>query len=260
MGEGWKRLKSERGGKRGRGHVREVRIRGGQCCLIFTCFSFSLPLSADVCLSVRVYRRITLCKHWAFALNRQHRYSQLMFSLSGAPPANRTLYRGATGNAAGHSFIMARLHCAHVRVHAHITMGLNCTWPPSHFLPFKSCFWEGAAAVRSEPPPQPAAGWGSDPTRHGLVPNIQGTITSAKNILVNSVICVLKVRENAAGAKMYCSYLPACVAFHLFSSSFLLLFTDPDLWPPCCFFKVTSRSQTSLHRLKVPLWTSAAEL
>lgn len=43
---------------------------------------------------------------------------------------------------------------------------------------------------------------GADLTRHGLVPNIQGMITVAKNILVNSVICVLKVRENAAGAKM----------------------------------------------------------
>lgn len=130
MGEGWKRLKWERGGKRGRGHVREVRIRGGQCCLIFTCFSFFLLLSADVSLSVWVYRRITLCKHWAFALNRQHRYSQLMFSLSGATPANHTLFGRATGNATGHSFIMARLHCAHVCVLARITMGLNYAWPP----------------------------------------------------------------------------------------------------------------------------------
>lgn len=51
-------------------HVRDVRIREGA----------ELPdihvssLSADVCLSVRVYRRITLRKHRASALNRQHRY------------------------------------------------------------------------------------------------------------------------------------------------------------------------------------------
>lgn len=45
--------------------------------------------------------------------------------LSGATPANHTLYESAAGKATGHSFIMARLHCAHVCVHAHITMGLN---------------------------------------------------------------------------------------------------------------------------------------
>lgn len=126
MGEGNKKLKSE-WMKKGRGHVREVRIRGEQCCLTLTfCLS---SLSADVCLSVRVYRRIALCKHWAFALNRQHRYLQLMFSLSGATPANHALYERATGKATGHSFFMARLHCAYVRVQAHITMGLNYVWP-----------------------------------------------------------------------------------------------------------------------------------
>lgn len=91
-------------------------------------FLFS-SLSADVCLSVQVYRWITLRKHWAFALNRQHRYSQLIFSLSGAAPANHTLYERVTGKATDHSFIMARLHCAYVRVHARITMGLNYVWP-----------------------------------------------------------------------------------------------------------------------------------
>lgn len=91
-------------------------------------FLFS-SLSADVCLSVQVYRWITLRKHWAFALNRQHRYSQLIFSLSEAAPANHTVYVRATGNAAHHSFVMAGLHCAYVRVHAHITMGLNYVWP-----------------------------------------------------------------------------------------------------------------------------------
>lgn len=92
-------------------------------------FLFFSSLSADVCLSVQVYRWITLVKHWAFALNRQHRYSQLMFSLSGATLANHTLYGRATGKATGHSFIMVWLHCAHVRVHAYITMGLNYAWP-----------------------------------------------------------------------------------------------------------------------------------
>lgn len=102
---------------------REVRIRGEAERPDIHMFLFFPPrsLSADVCLSVRVYRRITLRKHRAFALNRQHRYSQLMFSLSGATPANHTAY----GRATGHSFIMAGLHCAYVRVHARITMGLN---------------------------------------------------------------------------------------------------------------------------------------
>lgn len=126
MGEGSK--KSERGGKREGGMWARWGLEERSAAW-YSHVSLFPSLSADVCLSVRVYSRITLCKHWAFALNRQHRYSQLMFSLSGATPANHTLYGRRTGKAAGHSFIMARLHCAHVRVHAHITMGLNYAWP-----------------------------------------------------------------------------------------------------------------------------------
>lgn len=159
----------------------EVRIRGEQCCLIFTCFSFSLSRSADVCLSVRVYRRITLCKHRAFALNRQHRYSQLMFSLSGATPANRTLYGRAAGKATGHSFITARLHCAYVRVHAHITMGLNYAWPTLISYHLSHVF--GRAPQPSDPNLHLCCRVGA--TSHGLVPNIQGrpTLTLTKKYL-----------------------------------------------------------------------------
>lgn len=101
---------------------------------------FFLPLSADVCLSVQVYRRITLCKHWAFALNREHRYSQLMFSLSGATPANRTLYWKVTGKATGHSFIMTRPPLCSCACSCYNGPKLNVTL--SRFLPFESCFLE----------------------------------------------------------------------------------------------------------------------
>lgn len=112
-----------------------MRIRREHCCLIFTCFSFFPSLSADVCLSVRVYKRITLCKHRTFALNRQHRYSQLMFSLSGATPANHTLYRRVTEKATGPSFILAGLHCACACSYYN---GPKLCVTLSHFLPFKS--------------------------------------------------------------------------------------------------------------------------
>lgn len=49
-GDGRKNLNSERGGKMEGGPVREVRIRGEQCCLIFTCFSFPLSLFQLMCV------------------------------------------------------------------------------------------------------------------------------------------------------------------------------------------------------------------
>lgn len=114
----------------------------------------SLALSADVCLSVRVYRRITLCKHRAFALNRQHRYSQLMFSLSGATPANRTLYGRATGESNRPFIYHGRAPLCPCACACSCYNGPKLCLTLSHFLPFKSCFWEGTAAVRSQPPPQ----------------------------------------------------------------------------------------------------------
>lgn len=42
---------------------------------------------------------------------------------------------------------------------------------------------------------------GSNQTRHVLVANIQGTITLARNNLVNSAISILKVRKIAVSAK-----------------------------------------------------------
>lgn len=153
MGEGNKGLKSEEGWKREGGMWERWGVEGSSAAW-YSHVSLFLSRSADVCLSVRVYRRITLCKHWAFALNRQHRYSQLMFSLSGATPANHTLYRRATGKATGHSFIMAGLHCAYVRVHAHITMGLNYVWPSLISYHLSHVFWESTAAVQSKPPPR----------------------------------------------------------------------------------------------------------
>lgn len=138
-----------------------------------------------------------------------------MFSLSGATPDNHTLYERATGKATGHSFIMAGLHCAHVRVHAHITMGLNYAWPSLVSYHLSHVF--GRAPQPSDPKPPPAQlpqGGGSDRTRHGLVQNIQGTVTLVKNILVNSVISVWKVRKKNLLHSM-CGILPLLLYFSL---------------------------------------------
>lgn len=133
---------------------------------------FFLPPSADVCLSVQVYRRITLRKHWAFALNREHRYSQLMFSLSGATPANHTLYWKVTGKATGHSFIMTRPPLCPCACSCYNGPKLNVTLSlVSYHL--SHAFWkftEGRPIQTSTC--ATAAGWGSDLTRCELVPNI----------------------------------------------------------------------------------------
>ena len=132
---------------------------------------FFLPLSADVCLSVRVYRRITLCKHWAFALNRQHRYSQLMFSLSGATPANRTLYWKVTGKATGHSFIVTKPPLCPCACSSYNGPKLNVTL--SRFLHSSHAFWKGTAGCPIQTSTfATSAGWGSYLTRCELVPNI----------------------------------------------------------------------------------------
>lgn len=214
MGGGDK--KSERGGKRGRGHVREVRIREGSSAAWYSHVALFFSLPADVCLSVRVYRRITLCKHRAFALNRQHRYSQLMFSLSGATPANHTLYWESDWESNG-PFIYhgPRLHCAPCACACSYYNGPKLCVTLSHFLPFKSCFWESTSTAVT------AAGWGSDLTRCGLVPNIQGAITLAKNILVNSVISVFKVRKMLLVPK--CS---GVTQQHVWFHTFCLLFSS----------------------------------
>lgn len=187
-------------------------------------FLFS-SLSADVCLSVQVYRWITLRKHWAFALNRQHRYSQLIFSLSGAAPANHTLYERVTGKATDHSFIMARLHCAYVRVHARITMGLNYVWPSliSYYLSrvfgrrlrqsntnlhLCCCCWTGFKSEEA--------------------PNIQDMIVLSKNILVNIIISVLKVRKTF----LMCNVVNLLNnVFGLIPLSMPKVHGDPHLWP-----------------------------
>lgn len=112
MGEGRERPESQReGGGKGRRHVIEVRIRAVQCCLVFTCFSF--PLSQLMCAFQCEYTHGLPYANTAPSLwIGTTRYLQLMFSLSGAPPANHALYERATEKATGHSFIMSRLHCA----------------------------------------------------------------------------------------------------------------------------------------------------
>lgn len=152
-------------------------------------FLFSC-LSADVCLSVQVYRWITLRKHWAFALNRQHRYSQLIFSLSGAAPANHTLYESDWES--NRPFIyhgqaplcLCACACSYYN-------GPKLCVTLSHFLLFKSCFWETAAAVQYKPPPMLLL----LDFKSEEAPNIQDVIVLSKNILVNIIISVLKVRK-----------------------------------------------------------------
>lgn len=127
----------------------EVRSRAELADIHMFLFS---SLSADVCLSVQVYRWITLRKHWAFALNRQHRYSQLIFSLSGAAPANHTLYESDWES--NRPFIyhgqaplcLCACACSYYN-------GPKLCVTLFHFLLFKSCFWETAAAVQYKPPP-----------------------------------------------------------------------------------------------------------
>lgn len=93
---------------------------------------------------------------------------------------------------------MARLHCAYVRVHAHITMGLNYAWPS--LTSYHLSFWESTAAELKPPPMLLVLLQGGGHIRrgmsYGLAPNIQGMITLAKNILANIIISVLKVKVN----------------------------------------------------------------
>lgn len=98
------------------------------------------PRSADVCLAVRVCRRITLRKHRTSALNRTLGSWQLMFSLSGAAAANRTPPARATGPAAGpcvyrRSAPLCRRACA-----CSCYNGPKLCVTPSRFLPFKVVF------------------------------------------------------------------------------------------------------------------------
>lgn len=160
MGEGRKRLESERERrKKGRRHVIEVRIRGEQCCLVFTCFSF-LP-SQLMCLSVPVYRRITLCKHCAFALNRQHKIlTANVFLIRGYSGQSHTVWESDWES--NRPFIYhGRAPLCPCACACSYYNGSKLCMTLARFLPFKSCFWEGTAAVRSQTATcAAAAGWG----------------------------------------------------------------------------------------------------
>lgn len=119
-----------------------------------------------MCLSVRVYSRITLCKHRAFALNRQHRYSQLMFSLSGATPANRALYERASGKSNMAIHLSRPASIVPVRACAcSYYNGPKLCVTLFHFLPFKSCFLGRAPAS----PPIRTSTYATDAVRGGRI-------------------------------------------------------------------------------------------
>lgn len=143
-----------------------------------------------------------------------------------------------TGKATDHSFIMARLHCAYVRVHARITMGLNYVWPSliSYYLSrvfgrrlrqsntnlhLCCCCWTGFKSEEA--------------------PNIQDVIVLSKNILVNIIISVLKVRKTF----LMCNVVNLLNnLFGLLPLSMPKVHGDPHLWPSHSFtysLKVTLR-------------------
>lgn len=156
-----------------------------------------------------------MCKHRAFALNRQHRYSQLMFSLSGATPANRALYERASGKSNMAIHLSRPASIVPVRACAcSYYNGPKLCVTLFHFLPFKSCFLGRAPAS----PPIRTSTYATDAVRGvGSDEVWAGTITMAKNILVNSVICVLKVWKSAFAANVVELLNNMFTVFYLFS-------------------------------------------
>lgn len=191
-----------------------------------------------MCLSVPVYRRITLCKHCAFALNRQHKIlTANVFLIRGYSGQSHTVWESDWES--NRPFIYhGRAPLCPCACACSYYNGSKLCMTLARFLPFKSCFWEGTAAVRSQTATcAAAAGSGSDRTRHGLVQNIQGTVTLAKNILVNSAISVWKVRKKNLLRSM-CGILPFLLYFSLTLHAqriFFKVHTDPDLRPSSVF-------------------------
>lgn len=115
------------------------RTRGVMWKVTFTCQTSLLPRSSSA--DVWVYRWIFLCKHWAFALNRQQRYLPLMLSLSEPALTNQTCRPGEwLGKVQAYSFVMSGLYCdcVCVCVCSYYNKPKLCM-TLSHFLPFKSC-------------------------------------------------------------------------------------------------------------------------